>query len=88
VGLIFDQGNILVTQDRRALLCDFGLAKAISEGGVPSGMTTTKTIRGSLRYISPELLSDDEFNEVFAFKTDIWAWACVVLEVSHEPRAC
>ncbi len=72
---------MLVTRDQRALLCDFGLAKAISDDRISSGMTTTKTVRGALRYLSPELLGDDEVNPELAFKSDIWAWACVALEV-------
>ena len=47
-------------------------------------MTTTKAVRGSLRYLSPELLCGDQVDQKFAFKSDIWAWACVVLEVSFE----
>ncbi|KAG8891423.1 hypothetical protein FRB99_003601, partial [Tulasnella sp. 403] len=47
--------NVLITDDHRAMLCDFGLAKAMES--MPSGLTTsTFNQGGSLPYESPELL--------------------------------
>ncbi|KAG8913893.1 hypothetical protein FRC00_001328 [Tulasnella sp. 408] len=67
--------NVLVNQDRRAILCDFGLSKALSD--TPSGLSTTRALKGSLRYISPELLS----NEKRSVHSDMWAWGCLAFEI-------
>ncbi|KAG8899557.1 hypothetical protein FRC01_010471 [Tulasnella sp. 417] len=51
------QENVLINDLVQAVLCDFGLARLAD--GQPSGLTTTKTIKGSIRYMSPELLDED-----------------------------
>ncbi|KIO24172.1 hypothetical protein M407DRAFT_53886, partial [Tulasnella calospora MUT 4182] len=68
--------NILITDLAEAVLCDFGLARLAD--GQPSGLTTTKTIKGSTRYMSPELLEE---NAVHTLSSDIWAYGCLVLKV-------
>ncbi|KIO24171.1 hypothetical protein M407DRAFT_103643 [Tulasnella calospora MUT 4182] len=68
--------NVLVTDMVEAVLCDFGLARLTE--GQPSGLTTTKTIKGSTRYMSPELLEEDA---VHTLSSDIWAYGCLVLKV-------
>ncbi|KAG8924106.1 hypothetical protein FRC00_005472, partial [Tulasnella sp. 408] len=68
--------NILITDEITAVLCDFGLARRAD--GKPSGLTTTKTIKGSTRYMSPELLEEDG---VQTLRSDIWAYGCLVFKV-------
>ncbi|KIO17520.1 hypothetical protein M407DRAFT_48775, partial [Tulasnella calospora MUT 4182] len=80
--------NILVTHQVTAVLADFGLAHLVDQH---SGLTsnTTGKIRGTIRYMSPELFpfrdegaKDDEPEEVIhTLSSDIWAFGCVVLEV-------
>ncbi|KAG8985583.1 hypothetical protein FRB90_004615 [Tulasnella sp. 427] len=67
--------NVLVNRDRRAILCDFGLSKALSD--VPSGLTTTRTVKGTLRYLSPEVLNDEKLSVL----SDMWAWGCLAFEI-------
>ncbi|KAG8853669.1 hypothetical protein FRB96_008087 [Tulasnella sp. 330] len=67
--------NALVREDRRAVLADFGLSKAVAEG--PTGLTTSRNPMGSLRWCSPELFEDLPRSP----KSDIWAWACLLTEV-------
>jgi len=62
--------NILVTKDWRAKLTDFGLSRSISAGGF-----MTKQI-GTLRYVAPEVLSSNVYNE----SADIYSFALVMLE--------
>lgn len=69
------QGNTLVNDDERGILCDFGLSKAL--GDATSGLTTTKT-NFTIRYASPELLLHD----VQSLPNDTWAWGCLLLHVS------
>jgi len=71
-------GNVLVNGGTRAVLCDLGLAKAME--GIPTGLTTSvTTFIGSTRYLSPELLLEDKPRRTL--KSDIWAWACLLLEI-------
>ena len=67
---------------RQAMLRDFGLAKAMND---ESGMTTTESMRGSLRYLSPELLSDEVDLPLKNLFSDVWAWGCVLFEVFPPP---
>ncbi|KAG8925020.1 hypothetical protein FRC01_010779 [Tulasnella sp. 417] len=67
--------NVLITDRVEAVLCDFGLARLAD--GQPSGLTTTKTIKGSTRYMSPELLDE---GAVHTLHSDIWAYGCLVLK--------
>ncbi|KAG9035271.1 hypothetical protein FRB95_011566 [Tulasnella sp. JGI-2019a] len=67
--------NALVYQDCRVVLADFGLATAASEA--PSGLTTSRGLKGSIRWWSPELFGDG----LRSTASDIWAWACLLLEV-------
>ncbi|KAG8897175.1 hypothetical protein FRB99_008388, partial [Tulasnella sp. 403] len=70
--------NVLVNDQERAMLCDFGLAKA--EEDVPSGLTTTGfNERGSTRYLSPELVT--ELTPRRTLQSDIWAWGCLLFEI-------
>lgn len=79
--LHFYQGNVLITDLVEAVLCDFGLAR--HPNGQPSGLTTTRTIKGSTRYMSPELLEE---NAVHTLPSDVWAYGCLVLKVCHLPN--
>lgn len=44
----------------------------------PSGLTTSVSVKGSARYLSPELLED---GAVYSREGDVWAWGCVLFEV-------
>ncbi|KAG8964315.1 hypothetical protein FRC05_003865 [Tulasnella sp. 425] len=70
--------NVLVNESLDAVLCDFGLATFIMESGVSSGLTTSKSPKGSTRYMSPELLDDEAKHTL---ESDVWAWACTTFEV-------
>ncbi|KAG8907500.1 hypothetical protein FRC01_007655 [Tulasnella sp. 417] len=72
--------NVLVNDDIEAVLCDFGLATFIEESGLPSGLTTSNTIKGSTRYMSPELLQDNDAKNTL--ESDMWAWGCTTFENS------
>lgn len=74
---IWTQGNVLVNHKLRALLCDFGLAKALD--GTPHGFTMTDGFKGSIPWCSPEVLSE---NSPRTTASDMWAWALLVREVS------
>ncbi|KAG8994092.1 hypothetical protein FRB90_000534 [Tulasnella sp. 427] len=71
--------NILVNDTTEAVLCDFGLATFVLESGARSGLTTSESVKGSMRYMSPELFTDPAAKHTF--KSDIWAWACTAFEI-------
>jgi serine/threonine protein kinase len=70
--------NILVTEDDRAYLSDFGVVKEIASNGA----TRTGTFIGTIEYSAPEQI---EGNDVDA-RTDVYALACVLFEcLAGEP---
>ncbi|KAG8949535.1 hypothetical protein FRC04_008468 [Tulasnella sp. 424] len=71
-------GNILINHEIRGMLADFGLSRALQANS--TGLTTSKTIKGSLRYMSPELLMQDASHTL---ASDVWAFGCVALEVEY-----
>ncbi|KAG8955752.1 hypothetical protein FRC04_007743 [Tulasnella sp. 424] len=72
--------NVLIKENLDAVLCDFGLARFILESGVSFGLTTSKTPKGSIRYMAPELVLPEKPN-LHTLESDVWAWACTVFEV-------
>ncbi|KAG8894129.1 hypothetical protein FRC00_009477, partial [Tulasnella sp. 408] len=68
--------NVLVTDELTAVICDFGLSRAVQEEY--TGLTTSRTLKGSLRHLSPELLDEDP---VHTLASDVWAWGCLALEI-------
>ncbi|KAL0566975.1 hypothetical protein V5O48_015023 [Marasmius crinis-equi] len=85
--------NVLVNEQRRCHLADFGLAVTTAE--TTTLVNSTSTMAGSLRWMAPELfhLGDDAEPESATsgegkatgskFARDIYAFACTVLEVSY-----
>ncbi|KAG9021229.1 hypothetical protein FS837_007431, partial [Tulasnella sp. UAMH 9824] len=72
----FSKGNVLVNPDRRALLADFGLSKALN--AAPTGFTTGNDVRGTVRYSGPEILLQGTVAK--SLSNDIWSWGCLVSE--------
>lgn len=64
--------NILFTKDFKQLkLADMGISS-----GLDGTLKTKKADIGTVRYLSPEL-----YENLLSFKSDIWAFACVMLEL-------
>ncbi|KAF9257201.1 kinase-like protein, partial [Marasmius fiardii PR-910] len=75
--------NILVDENGRCHLADFGLAAIVSETATAS---VTDGQKGTLRYMAPEsILStsspDERTPKVNKFAADIYAYGCTVLEI-------
>ncbi|KAG8891234.1 hypothetical protein FRB99_003763, partial [Tulasnella sp. 403] len=69
--------NVLVNDDTRAMLCDFGRSNALAGGS--SGPTTSSSAqRGSLRYQSPEIVMN---KKPYPLESDVWAWGCLFFEI-------
>ncbi|KAG9028162.1 hypothetical protein FS837_003968, partial [Tulasnella sp. UAMH 9824] len=71
--------NVLVNESLDAVLSDFGVSSFINESGEPSGLTTSKSTKGALRYMSPELILQDQSKHTI--ESDVWAWGCTAFEV-------
>ncbi|KAG8911430.1 hypothetical protein FRC01_005717, partial [Tulasnella sp. 417] len=72
--------NILINGSLHAVLGDFGLASLMQDSDTSSGLTTSRTAKGSLRYMSPELHLEDDAKPTLA--SDVWAWGCTAFEVN------
>lgn len=72
------QANVLLNQDHEAVLCDFGVARA----ELFSGFTTSDGVKGTCWWWGPELHVNEDAE--LSAGSDIWAWACLVVEVSFE----
>lgn len=72
------QANVLIDLHMNAVLCDFGLASFVG-GSATSGLVTTTTLKGTPRYMSPELHLEGDCTH--NLESDVWAWACTVFEV-------
>ncbi|KAG8929608.1 hypothetical protein FRC01_004068 [Tulasnella sp. 417] len=68
--------NALVNAERRAVLCDLGLARLHDENFARLESTGSRKA-GSLRWCSPELFNDQPRSP----QSDVWAWAWLVWEV-------
>lgn len=70
--MVGDSGN--------AMLCDFGVTKALSNN--PTGLTTGNLAKGTLRYASPELYVKNR--KYVPLACDTWAWGCLFLNVGPQ----
>ncbi|KAF8154936.1 kinase-like domain-containing protein [Crassisporium funariophilum] len=71
--------NVLITDDGRAALCDFGLSQVIEDLGRPAGMTLSNPDVGPLRWQAPEFLEDDD--EPAMLTSDVWSYGCTAFEL-------
>ncbi len=65
--------NVLLTQDGRVKVADFGLARAVTE----LTMAATGTVLGTVAYLSPELISDGNSDA----RSDVYAVGATLFEM-------
>ncbi len=74
--------NVLVSDDGRALIADFGL----SHIAVGSAMKSSNGLgKGTTRWTAPELLQDDD-NARQSSECDMWSFGCLCYEVKTSNR--
>lgn len=79
--MLFLKANILVSDKREALLCDFGIA-SLALDTRDSGTDSSTVIRaGSFQWMAKELLLTDKPGLEISEASDVWAFAMVVIEV-------
>jgi serine/threonine-protein kinase len=65
--------NVLLADDTRAYLTDFGMAKHV---GIDTGLTASKSIVGTLDYAAPEVLEGGAADA----RADVYSLGCVLFE--------
>jgi serine/threonine protein kinase len=81
--------NILISDDGNACLSDFGLASPFSDTDSTAGITASSNRAGSVRWFAPELIEPESFGCKRFMRTtasDVYAYACVCLEVISIPN--
>ncbi|MGH9245828.1 MAG: protein kinase domain-containing protein [Acidimicrobiales bacterium] len=68
-------GNILLSDDGRVMVTDFGIAKAAQEGEVD--LTQTGTTLGTVKYLAPEQVEGEPVDA----RTDVYALGVILYEL-------
>lgn len=71
--------NILINAWLEAVLSDFGLSLVLEELGVPSGLTTSERVKGTLNYMAGELFLGAKPTR----ESDVYAFGGLILTVSE-----
>ncbi len=69
--------NILITSDDRAVITDFGIAKALEGSGATAQFTAAGTILGTPTYMSPEQIQGQPVD----YRTDLYSLGVVCFEM-------
>jgi serine/threonine protein kinase/membrane-associated phospholipid phosphatase len=75
-------GNVMVGDDGRVKVLDFGLAKLIDEDSISESDTTTGRIMGTVHYMSPEQISGKELDH----RSDIFSLGVILYEMATGRR--
>ncbi|MHB1912581.1 MAG: protein kinase domain-containing protein, partial [Acidimicrobiales bacterium] len=70
-------GNILLARDGTAKVADFGIAKALTDGGGGLDLTGTSLVLGTPRYLAPERA----LGQPATVQSDLWAAGVVLYEL-------
>ncbi|KAG8919899.1 hypothetical protein FRC01_001045 [Tulasnella sp. 417] len=71
--------NVLISDRGEAALSDFGISRILQDLGELTGLTTSGTLKGTLRYMAPELHL--EATQRPDLQTDIYAFGGLILSV-------
>lgn len=74
-----EQDNVLVSSSGIPRICDFGISRMLAASQT-IGATSTQTggVRGSVRWMAPELILPSESPVIHSTQTDIWAFGMTV----------
>ncbi|KAF8327479.1 kinase-like domain-containing protein [Cantharellus anzutake] len=81
--------NILIGDDGRALITDFGLSET-TDSFTTGQMSTNFAISGTVKYMAPELVGYYERKPIRTLESDIWAYGCTSIQILTDklPYAC
>uniref|UniRef100_A0A1I8GSV6 Protein kinase domain-containing protein n=1 Tax=Macrostomum lignano TaxID=282301 RepID=A0A1I8GSV6_9PLAT len=74
--------NIVILDDNKVKLIDFGLSHRL---GTSISHSTASSVKGTLNFMAPELLGDDE-KIVYSTASDVWAFGCAVYQMATGER--
>ncbi|KAF9068879.1 kinase-like domain-containing protein [Rhodocollybia butyracea] len=74
--------NILVTDDFRCCLADFGLSVISTESQAWTIATSNSLLKGAIHWLAPEYISPNASPKVPHTSRDIYAFGCTIVEVS------
>ena len=75
--------NVLIDEQQRPRIADFGLARVIDSQATTINSSAADG-RGNLRWQAPELLQTNHFGKdtgKVTTESDVYSFACVILEV-------
>jgi eukaryotic-like serine/threonine-protein kinase len=79
--------NVIVADDGRVKVVDFGIARRLGGGpdatGAPAPLTAAGAILGTVAYMSPEQARGEEAGRA----SDVWAFGCLLFEMLTGARA-
>ncbi|KAJ3517678.1 hypothetical protein NLJ89_g352 [Agrocybe chaxingu] len=70
--------NVLITDEGRAAICDFGLSQLVEDLGRPTGFTLSNQDVGPLRWQAPEYLEEEGPART---TSDVWSFGCTAFEL-------
>jgi serine/threonine protein kinase len=83
----FSQNNVLLNNEQRAVLMDFGLSSMLLGQGY-TYLQRSQAQPGAIRYTAPELLDPDAFVPPDT-RSDVYSFGCLALHVGFQcPRSC
>ena len=83
----FSQNNVLVNDEKRAVLTDFGLSSMLADQG-HSYLQRSCAQPGAIRYSAPELLMPNTSLQPDT-RSDVYSFGCLALRVSFQcSRSC
>ncbi|KIJ09454.1 hypothetical protein PAXINDRAFT_87412, partial [Paxillus involutus ATCC 200175] len=69
--------NVLINADGQPLISDFGLSSIIEEYNMTSYFKSHRP--GSIRWVAPELLGEEEPSPKPSVESDVYSYGCVML---------
>ncbi|KAF9071880.1 kinase-like domain-containing protein, partial [Rhodocollybia butyracea] len=81
VSIMGCQANILVTDDLRCCLADFGLSVISTESQAWTIATSSSFLKGAIHWLAPEYISPDTSPKAPHTSRDIYAFGCTIVEI-------
>jgi serine/threonine protein kinase len=75
------QNNVLLNNDKRAVLTDFGLSSMLGDITGFSYVARSCAQPGAIRYSAPELLMDSDTSIQPDIRSDVYSFGCLALKV-------
>ncbi|KAI5120172.1 hypothetical protein M0805_008439 [Coniferiporia weirii] len=80
--------NVLVSSSGDAVICDFGLSRALNatQSALGGNSTPLDGIKSTLRFMAHELLAEPELYKKFTKESDVWSFGMTIYELLAKKR--